>query len=111
MRGDQFLRRPLPTIPSASLTSGPHNIIVVKMGKTFKINSISELSEALCEARIARGLTQKELGELLGVHEQQIQRYEANDYKQCSWRRVIEICDALDVKFRGRVSWPKGEVR
>ena len=79
------------------------------MAKATKIHSISELGEALCEARVAGGWTQRELGEHLGLRQQQIQRYEATDYQQCSWRRIIEIADALGIEISGRLSWPRGE--
>ena len=54
----------------------------LKAGKSraFVLASLEELPETLIKARIAAGLTQKELANRLGLKEQQIQRYEANDY-------------------------------
>ena len=46
----------------------------------IKISSIRELPLALIRARIAMGMTQKELAEKMGVKEQQVQRDEANQY-------------------------------
>jgi HTH-type transcriptional regulator / antitoxin HipB len=42
--------------------------------------AIEDLPTTLIKARIASGLTQKDLAERIGVQEQQIQRYEANHY-------------------------------
>src|SRR5258708_6206441 len=39
-------------------------------------SSITDIGEKLIEARITNGLSQKMLGERLGMREQQIQRYE-----------------------------------
>ena len=48
-------------------------------------------------ARIARGWTQRQLAEALGMAEQQIQRYEANDYRSTSLARLCDIANALGV--------------
>ena len=47
----------------------------------FPIESLQDLPRVAISARIAAGLTQKELAEKIGVQEQQIQRYEANNYQ------------------------------
>jgi ribosome-binding protein aMBF1 (putative translation factor) len=49
----------------------------------------------LIRARIASGLSQKELADHLGMPEQQIQRYEATDYESVSFARILEIVEAL----------------
>ncbi len=46
----------------------------------LELDSLAELPDALIHARIAAGLTQKELATRLGVKAQQIQRYEATRY-------------------------------
>ena len=58
--------------------------------------SFSNVPEALIRARIAKGLSQKELAERLGLKEQQIQRYEASDYASASLSRIREVIDALE---------------
>ena len=50
------------------------------------ITSLNDLSDVLIRARIAAGLTQKGLAQLMGLKEQQIQRYEAR------WYRVGQLC-------------------
>ena len=64
---------------------------------TFDGASLDELATVLVKARIARGWTQRELAEKLGVAEQQIQRYEANDYRSTSLARLCDIANALGV--------------
>lgn len=65
----------------------------------FRVEELSDLPGVLIQARIARGLTQRELAERLGLKEQQIQRYEASDYSSASMARLQEIADALGVGF------------
>src|SRR5258708_39497922 len=47
--------------------------------RSFGLHSFDELPRALIQARIASGLTQRELALRLGLKEQQIQKYEATD--------------------------------
>jgi HTH-type transcriptional regulator / antitoxin HipB len=65
----------------------------------FPIESLADLPRVAIEARIAAGLTQKELAEKIGVHEQQIQRYEANNYHAVGFDRLQEVMSALDIKM------------
>jgi len=65
----------------------------------LKAKSLHELPELLIKARIAKGLSQHELADNLGVKEQQIQRYEAEKYASASLRRLAEIAAALDLKI------------
>ena len=64
---------------------------------TFDAASLEELSPVLVKARIARGWTQRQLADALGMAEQQIQRYEANDYRSTSLARLCDIANALGV--------------
>ena len=48
----------------------------LKQQALIKISSIQDLPIALIKARIALGMTQKELAEKIGVKEQQVQRDE-----------------------------------
>jgi HTH-type transcriptional regulator/antitoxin HigA len=65
----------------------------------FDLNSIQDLPLVMIKARIAKGLTQKELAEKIGVQEQQIQRYEANNYYAISFDRLQVILQALNINF------------
>jgi HTH-type transcriptional regulator/antitoxin HigA len=65
----------------------------------FSAESLHDLPDILIQARIARGMSQKDLGEFLGVAEQQIQRYEADRYRMASLDRLTEVADALNVRI------------
>jgi HTH-type transcriptional regulator/antitoxin HigA len=54
--------------------------------------------------RIARQLSQKELGELLGMKEQQVQRYERDRYATISLEGYQRILSALEVEVHPRLS-------
>ena len=69
--------------------------------------SFDDLPMALIRARIASGLSQKELAERLGVKEQQVQRYEATEYSSASLARVRAVISALGVNVREEVSLVK----
>lgn len=73
--------------------------------KQIQIDSLDELPRALVQARIAGGLSQKELAERLGLKEQQIQRYEATDYGSASLTRLKEIAKALGVNIAGEMTY------
>ena len=63
---------------------------------TDELSAVDELPTVLIKARIARGLSQKDLAERLGLQEQQIQRYEATDYASASLTRIKEVVGALN---------------
>ena len=56
---------------------------------------IAVVPRDLIRARIACGLTQKDLAKRLGMAEQQIQQYEAKDYESVSLARIAEIAKAI----------------
>ena len=63
------------------------------------------MGELITKARVARGLTQAELGEILGMTQQQVQRYERDTWQKTSLWRLAEAADALrlDVNIRARL--------
>ena len=72
---------------------------------SFGADDLDSLGELLTKARIARGLTQAELGELLGMSQQQVQRYERDGWQKISLWRLAEAADALglDLSIRARL--------
>lgn len=69
----------------------------LKAGK-FDMSSlmiVTALPEMLIKARIARGMTQRDLAERIGLKEQQIQRYEATDYASASFSRIMDVVAGL----------------
>jgi ribosome-binding protein aMBF1 (putative translation factor) len=75
-----------------SLKSGQQAVI--------SLNSLEELPRALIQARIAAGLSQRELAERMGLKEQQIQRYEATEYASADFTRINEVARALGLRVR-----------
>lgn len=69
----------------------------LRAGKEVPVTvaSLGELPQALVKARIACGMSQRELAEALGWKEQQIQRYEAGEYSSASLRRLLAVASVL----------------
>lgn len=63
----------------------------------LKADSLEALPILLMRARIARGLSQRQLAEALGLKEQQIQRYESDRYATASLRKLEEVAKALEL--------------
>jgi transcriptional regulator with XRE-family HTH domain/dephospho-CoA kinase len=75
-----------------------------------ELHSIEQIPSALIQARISSGLSQEQLAERLGMKAQQIQRYEATEYRAASLSRVVEVASALGVSIREGILPPAGEV-
>jgi HTH-type transcriptional regulator/antitoxin HigA len=73
---------------------------------SFGADDLDSLGELVTKARIACGLTQAELGDLLGMSQQQVARYERDGWQKISVWRLAEAADALglDVNIRARLS-------
>ena len=67
---------------------------------------VADLPSVLIKARIAQGLSQKDLAERTGLKEQQIQRYEATDYASANLARIKEIASAFGVDGKGQTPTP-----
>jgi transcriptional regulator with XRE-family HTH domain len=59
-----------------------------------------QLVDLLTQVRLAKDMSQKALAEKLGLQEQQIQRYEQDDYSKASWTRVLEVYYALGLEIK-----------
>ena len=64
-------------------------------------DTFDDVAELLVRARIARGMTQAQLAERLGLKEQQIQRYEATGYESASLSRLRQVARELDIDLNG----------
>ena len=76
----------------------------------LEVHSFDELPNALIQARIAAQLSQKELGERLGLKEQQIQQYESTGYSSASLERINEVIQALEIVVREEVFLPTADL-
>jgi transcriptional regulator with XRE-family HTH domain len=85
---------------------GEYEILRARGLSTLEVNSFDEIPQALVKARIAVGLTQKDLADRLSLKEQQIQRYEASDYAGASLERIREVMNALGLKLSNGVMLP-----
>jgi DNA-binding XRE family transcriptional regulator len=74
---------------------------------TLLIQSLVDVPRALICARVAAGLTQKQLAERLGVREQQVQQDEATEYAGAGLDRLHAIASVLGVTFTGAAHLPK----
>lgn len=74
----------------------------------LKIDSFNQIAHALIRARIAVGLTQDQLAVKLGIKPQQVQRYEATEYKSASLTRVAEVAKVLGLKMDESILLPAG---
>ena len=70
------------------------------------VSSFDELALGLIRARIASGLTQRNLAERLDLKEQQIQKYESEYYRSASYQRLRDVADALGVRIRNDILLP-----
>lgn len=77
--------------------------------RTFRLVDVGDLGDVAIQCRLARGLTQAQLADLVGVAEQQIQRYESGDYSKAALWRIADILDALEFKVDGIIK-PKNEI-
>jgi len=66
----------------------------------FRSKAGNDLGAALVVARVARGLSQKDLARKLGQHEQAIQRYEAEKYRSISLANFLKVASVLGVEWQ-----------
>lgn len=66
----------------------------------LKASTLEELPSILIKARIVKGLSQRDLAELMGLKEQQIQRYEAEEYASANIVRLAEVAKALGISIK-----------
>jgi transcriptional regulator with XRE-family HTH domain len=77
----------------------------------FPITSLDDVATALIKARLARGWTQKDLAERLGVAEQMVQRDEAKGYERASLARLADVADVLGYELRGVLRPQESDVK
>lgn len=77
--------------------------------RVLELSSLDELPSALIRARIASGMTQRDLADRIGIKEQQVQRYEATEYASASLSRIKEVVRALGLNIRKEVFLPTAD--
>ncbi len=69
----------------------------------FNVSSLDEVGNAAISARIARGMTQRDLATELGVSEQMIQKDESREYENAGVAKVADVLDVLGYELVGCV--------
>lgn len=75
----------------------------LKQGHIGEFENLMGLGRVLIGVRIARGMTQRQLAEKLGVHETMVSRDERNEYHGVTVDRAKRVLDALGVRLVTRV--------
>ena len=83
----------------------------LKSGHLPELTSLEGLGRLLVEARIASGITQRELAKRLGIHETQVSRDENNEYHGATVERAGRILNALGLELRGTRLRAKADVK
>jgi HTH-type transcriptional regulator/antitoxin HigA len=82
----------------------------LKSGKStvLKERSLDALPDIIVEYKIANHLTHKEFAKILGLKEQQLQRYEAESFKTVSFQNLMKFLNLinLDLKIKEAVIKP-----
>lgn len=64
----------------------------------LKERLFSDLPSLLIEYKIKSGLTQKEFAAQLGIKEQQLQRYEADNFRSVTFKNLLRFLDAIGLE-------------
>jgi hypothetical protein len=72
-----------------------YELIKANKARILASRSISELPSLITEFKIASGMTQKEFSKKIGMKEQQLQRYEAENFQGISFKNLIKILNAM----------------
>jgi DNA-binding XRE family transcriptional regulator len=67
-----------------------------RRGEIWPLPDLKAIGLSLIALRIAKGLTQRQLAERLGVNEAQVSKDEKNEYHGISVERAQRIIDALE---------------
>lgn len=72
----------------------------LKSGKLHlpRLDQLDQIAPLIVKMRIAKGISQAELAQRLGVTKQVISRYEESEYQTAAVARLQEILDVIGVK-------------
>ncbi len=79
-------------------------------GDLGEVENLHGIGRMLIGLRIARGMSQRDLAERLGVHESQVSRDERNEYHGATIERVSRLLDVLGATARTRIDTPLPEL-
>lgn len=75
----------------------------LKKGDLGDLTNLHGIGRLLVHLRIAAGLTQRQLAEMLEVHESQVSRDERNEYHGIALERASKIIDVIGLPVRTQV--------
>src|SRR5271154_4866164 len=75
----------------------------LKRGEFDQLNNFEGLGGLLIALRISKGISQRDLAKLLGVHETQVSRDERNEYFGITVERANKIVEALGARLKTSV--------
>jgi ribosome-binding protein aMBF1 (putative translation factor) len=75
----------------------------LRRGEFPEMDNLRGLGHLLIAARIARGMSQRDLAQKLKVHESQVSRDERNEYFGITLERANRVLEALNVHLQSRV--------
>ncbi len=78
----------------------------LKQGNPGEVHNLHGLGRMLVGIRIARGISQREMAERLGVHESQVSRDERNEYHGITVERAARVLDALEADLASAFKAP-----
>ena len=78
----------------------------LKRGDLGELLNLHGLGRTLVALRIAKGLTQRDLANRLGVHESQVSRDERNEYHGITVERASRLLDAISVRMHSAFEQP-----
>jgi len=76
----------------------------LKRGEFAELDDLRAVGHLLITARIAQGISLRELARRLGVHESQVSRDERNEYFGITLERAAKILDALNVRLHTKIA-------
>ena len=76
-----------------------------------RISSLDDLPRTLIKARIAAGLTQRDLAERLEVPEEEVQHDEETEYSEAPLARLTEVAEVLGLTIGTEIALPSRPVQ
>lgn len=76
-----------------------YDLLKKKSARNLKARRISDLPSVIIEYKIHSGMTQKEFSQKIGMKEQQLQRYEAEDFRSISFKNLLKILQAIGLEI------------
>jgi predicted XRE-type DNA-binding protein len=66
----------------------------------FKLRNLDMLPHVLIEYKISKGFSQKEFAKVLGIKEQQLQRYESDDFRSVSFSKLLNFIELAGITIQ-----------